>query len=125
MREFWLSAVKQYSNDTYIVYQTQRLTYNQVHLRAAHTADVLVRKYGVQKGSLLLKYYRLLAWVYLIIVFRRQSGDLFPQLPRLSCSILGLSYVALTLFYAFLSYSTAFGYFKILLALSLSSQMRK
>ncbi|KAF8200802.1 hypothetical protein BJ912DRAFT_582736 [Pholiota molesta] len=51
LREFWLSAVSQYSNDTYIVYEDQRLTYSQVHTRAIKVAGLLRNVYNIKKGD--------------------------------------------------------------------------
>jgi len=50
LREFWLNAVSKYSNDIYIVYEDQRLTYRQVHHRAVKVAALLQNIYGIQKG---------------------------------------------------------------------------
>lgn len=52
LRHFWLSAVSQYKEDTYIVYEDQRLTYGQVHARAAKMASMLQNLHNVQKGDL-------------------------------------------------------------------------
>ncbi|PPQ67300.1 hypothetical protein CVT25_005884 [Psilocybe cyanescens] len=49
LREFWLSAVSQYSNDTYVVYEDQRLTYTQVHNRAVRAAEVFRDVHGIRK----------------------------------------------------------------------------
>lgn len=54
LRDFWLSAVSQYSNDTYIVYEDQRLTYSQVHARATKIAGLLRTVYGIKKGRISL-----------------------------------------------------------------------
>ncbi|KAF9441643.1 acetyl-CoA synthetase-like protein [Macrolepiota fuliginosa MF-IS2] len=50
-RDFWLSAVKQYADRTYIVYEDQRLTYCQVHERAIKVAALFRRVYGIRKGD--------------------------------------------------------------------------
>ncbi|KAF7782563.1 hypothetical protein Agabi119p4_1939 [Agaricus bisporus var. burnettii] len=50
-RNFWLSAVNQYANQTYIVYEDQRLTYRQVHERAIKVATLFRRVYGLRKGD--------------------------------------------------------------------------
>ncbi|KAF8973261.1 long-chain-fatty-acid-CoA ligase [Flammula alnicola] len=51
LREFWLSAVSQYSGDTYIVYEDQRLTYSQVHDRATKVAALFRNVYNIKKGD--------------------------------------------------------------------------
>ncbi|KAH9485387.1 Long-chain-fatty-acid--CoA ligase FadD13 [Psilocybe cubensis] len=51
LREFWLSAVSQYSDDTYVVYEDQRLTYSQVHARAVRAAGVFRDVFGIKKGD--------------------------------------------------------------------------
>ncbi|KDR75885.1 hypothetical protein GALMADRAFT_1331600 [Galerina marginata CBS 339.88] len=51
LREFWLSAVSQYSGDTYIVYEDQRLTYRQVHDRAIKVATMFRSVYEIKKGD--------------------------------------------------------------------------
>ncbi|KAF8906525.1 hypothetical protein CPB84DRAFT_1813777 [Gymnopilus junonius] len=51
LREFWLSAFSRYADETYIVYEDQRLTYRQVHTRAVKVAGLLRHVYGIQKGD--------------------------------------------------------------------------
>ncbi|KAF9566756.1 long-chain-fatty-acid-CoA ligase [Agrocybe pediades] len=51
LREFWLSAVSQYKDDTYIVYEDQRLTYAQVHARATKVAALFSDVYNIKKGD--------------------------------------------------------------------------
>lgn len=51
LREFWLSAVTQYSGDIYIVYEDQRLTYGQVHTRAIKVAGLFRDSYSIKKGA--------------------------------------------------------------------------
>ncbi|KAF9012333.1 hypothetical protein BDQ17DRAFT_1343710 [Cyathus striatus] len=51
LREFWLSAAKQYAQHTYIVFEGRRLTYQQVHERAVKVAALFSRVYGIQKGD--------------------------------------------------------------------------
>jgi hypothetical protein len=53
LREFWLSAVAQYSADTYIVYEDRRLTYLQVHIRAIKVAGMFRSVYGIKNGDLI------------------------------------------------------------------------
>lgn len=53
LREFWLSAVAQYSGDTYIVYEDRRLTYLQVHIRAIKVAGLFRSVYGIKNGDLI------------------------------------------------------------------------
>lgn len=50
-REFWLSAVNQYADRTYIVYEDQRFTYRQVHERAIKVATLFRKVYGIRKGK--------------------------------------------------------------------------
>ena len=59
LRDFWLSAVSQYADDTYIVYEDQRLTYGQVHSRSVQIAGMLRKVYGIKKGSHLWAFCRL------------------------------------------------------------------
>jgi len=54
LRQFWLSAVSRYAEDTYIVFEQERLTYNQVHGRSLKLASLLSKVYDVQKGKELL-----------------------------------------------------------------------
>ncbi|KAF8900517.1 long-chain-fatty-acid-CoA ligase [Mucidula mucida] len=51
LRDFWLRAVDQYGDLTYIVYGEERLTYKDVHERALHAAGVFYTVYGVRKGD--------------------------------------------------------------------------
>lgn len=51
LRQFWLSAVSQYTEDTYIVFEHDRWTYRQVHDRAVKWAGIFVKKYDIQKGK--------------------------------------------------------------------------
>lgn len=51
LREFWLAAVAQFSSDTYIVYENQRFTYDQVHKRAIKVASLLRNVYNIKKGQ--------------------------------------------------------------------------
>lgn len=53
LRDFWLSAVAQYSGDTYIVYEDRRLTYLQVHIRAIKVAGLFRSLYGIKNGDLI------------------------------------------------------------------------
>lgn len=50
-RDFWLSAVNQYADQTYIVYDDCRLTYRQTHERATKVASLFRRVYGIRKGD--------------------------------------------------------------------------
>jgi len=52
LANFWVSAVQSYANDTYIVYEDQRLTYRQVHTRASKVAGLFQDVYGIKKGDL-------------------------------------------------------------------------
>ncbi|TFK75420.1 acetyl-CoA synthetase-like protein [Pluteus cervinus] len=51
LRAFWLSAVEQYAQQAYIVFEGQRLSYQQVHERAVKTAAVFRHVFGVKKGD--------------------------------------------------------------------------
>ncbi|KAJ2913136.1 hypothetical protein MD484_g7268, partial [Candolleomyces efflorescens] len=51
LRDFWLAALAQYSQDTYIVYEDRRLSYAQVHQQALRVAALMRDAYGVQKGD--------------------------------------------------------------------------
>ncbi|KXN90589.1 2-succinylbenzoate--CoA ligase [Leucoagaricus sp. SymC.cos] len=50
-RDFWLSAVSQYADRIYIVYEDQRLTYRQVHERAIKVATLFRKVYRIRKGD--------------------------------------------------------------------------
>ncbi|KAK0212665.1 hypothetical protein DFS33DRAFT_1391485 [Desarmillaria ectypa] len=51
LRDFWLSCVEKYHNDTYVVFEGERLTYGQVHEYAIKAAGVYYSAYGVRKGD--------------------------------------------------------------------------
>lgn len=51
LRDFWLSAVNQYAEETYIVFDNQRWTYCQIHRRAMKLAASLRHFYDIRKGS--------------------------------------------------------------------------
>lgn len=51
LRDFWLSSVEKYHNDTYVVFEGERLTYGQVHEYALKAAGVYYSAYGVRKGD--------------------------------------------------------------------------
>ncbi|KAK0461091.1 uncharacterized protein EV420DRAFT_178439 [Desarmillaria tabescens] len=51
LRDFWLSSVKKYHNDTYVVFEGERLTYGQVHEYATKAAGVYYSAYGIRKGD--------------------------------------------------------------------------
>jgi hypothetical protein len=51
LRQFWLSAVSRYAEDTYIVFEQEKLTYKQVHGRSLKLASLLSKVYNVQKGK--------------------------------------------------------------------------
>ncbi|KAF5355120.1 hypothetical protein D9756_005291 [Leucocoprinus leucothites] len=50
-RDFWLSAVGQYADRTYIVYEGHRFTYRQVHERTIKVATLFRKVYGIHKGK--------------------------------------------------------------------------
>lgn len=50
LRQFWLEAVARYTNDTYIVYESHRLSYIQVHLRAVKLAGLFRDVYNIGQG---------------------------------------------------------------------------
>ncbi|KAF9049753.1 hypothetical protein BJ165DRAFT_1453443 [Panaeolus papilionaceus] len=51
LRQFWLEAVARYTNDTYIVYESHRLSYIQVHLRAVKLAGLFRDVYNIGQGD--------------------------------------------------------------------------
>ena len=62
LRQFWLSAVSQYPEDTYIVYEHNRWTYRQVHDRAIILSRIFFRKYDIQKGKYVLHWCPWFVW---------------------------------------------------------------
>lgn len=51
LRAFWLSSVEKYHNDTYVVFEAERLSYGQVHEYAMKAAGVYYTAYGIRKGD--------------------------------------------------------------------------
>ncbi|KAI5824342.1 acetyl-CoA synthetase-like protein [Schizophyllum commune Tattone D] len=51
MRAFWLDSVRRYGKRTYIVFEDQRITYEETHIQAVRLATALKRAYGVSKGD--------------------------------------------------------------------------
>ncbi|KAF9460705.1 hypothetical protein BDZ94DRAFT_878708 [Collybia nuda] len=51
MRQFWLWAVDQHGDKTYIVFGNQRYTYREIHQRATKVAGVFRHVYGIKKGD--------------------------------------------------------------------------
>ncbi|KAL1696350.1 hypothetical protein GGG16DRAFT_85497 [Schizophyllum commune] len=51
MRAFWLDSVRRYGKRTYIVFEDQRVTYEDTHVQAVRLATALKRAYGVSKGD--------------------------------------------------------------------------
>ncbi|KAL1717443.1 hypothetical protein EV715DRAFT_292324 [Schizophyllum commune] len=51
MRAFWLDSVRRYGKRTYIVFEEQRVTYEETHVQAVRLATALKRAYGVSKGD--------------------------------------------------------------------------
>ncbi|KAL1759440.1 hypothetical protein FB107DRAFT_205000 [Schizophyllum commune] len=51
MRAFWLDSVRRYGKRTYIVFEDQRVTYEETHMQAVRLATALKRAYGVSKGD--------------------------------------------------------------------------
>ncbi|KAF5384198.1 hypothetical protein D9615_003371 [Tricholomella constricta] len=51
VRTFWLSSVGKFADKTYIVFEDQRFTFNQVHQRAVRVAAVFRHVYNVQQGD--------------------------------------------------------------------------
>lgn len=51
LRAFWLASVKAYRDKPYVVYEQQRLTYNELHERASRLASVFRQQYHVHKGD--------------------------------------------------------------------------
>ncbi|KIL66207.1 hypothetical protein M378DRAFT_10208 [Amanita muscaria Koide BX008] len=50
LRDFWLAAVQQYSQKTYIVFEEQRFTYQDVHDQATKLACIFKHKYNIHKA---------------------------------------------------------------------------
>lgn len=51
LRAFWLASVKAYRDKPYVVYESQRLTYHQVHERASRLASAFRTDYHIRKGD--------------------------------------------------------------------------
>ncbi|KAJ7462329.1 hypothetical protein B0H11DRAFT_2055212 [Mycena galericulata] len=51
MRDFWLSCVGKYADQTYIVFERQRLTYAEVHDKAIEMALLFHNVYNIKKGD--------------------------------------------------------------------------
>ncbi|XP_006460626.1 acyl-CoA synthetase [Agaricus bisporus var. bisporus H97] len=51
LRAFWLSAAKDHANATYVVYEQQRYTYQQVFERSVRAAAMYRDVYGIRKGD--------------------------------------------------------------------------
>lgn len=51
LRAFWLDCVVSFGPKPYILFESQRLTYDELHARAARLACVLRETYGVRKGD--------------------------------------------------------------------------
>ncbi|KAK0435717.1 hypothetical protein EV421DRAFT_1908415 [Armillaria borealis] len=51
LRDFWVSAVEKNGDKTYIVFDSERLTYRQVFDRSVRTAGVFYTVYGIRKGD--------------------------------------------------------------------------
>ena len=50
-RAFWLDSVRRYGKRTYIVFEDQRVTYEDTNVQAVRLATALKRAYGVSKGE--------------------------------------------------------------------------
>lgn len=53
LRAFWIASVEQYAEETYIVFEEQRLTYRQTLDQAIKAAGLFRDVYGVSKGIVL------------------------------------------------------------------------
>ncbi|KAF5385818.1 hypothetical protein D9615_002571 [Tricholomella constricta] len=51
VRAFWMSSVEKFAKKTYIVFEGQRFTYNEIHQRAIKVAAVFRHVYGINKGD--------------------------------------------------------------------------
>ncbi|TFK28758.1 long-chain-fatty-acid-CoA ligase [Coprinopsis marcescibilis] len=51
LRAFWLSSAPKHKDSVYLVYQNQRYTFSEVHVRATKAASLLRHVYGVRKGD--------------------------------------------------------------------------
>ncbi|KAJ2915027.1 hypothetical protein MD484_g5364, partial [Candolleomyces efflorescens] len=51
LRVFWLWAIQQHKDATYLVFEKQRYTFAQVHNRAVRAASLFRHVYGVRKGD--------------------------------------------------------------------------
>lgn len=51
LRAFWLWASTEFQNETYIVYETQRLTFGETFTQSLAMATLLKDVYNVQKGE--------------------------------------------------------------------------
>ncbi|KAJ6515928.1 hypothetical protein C8R45DRAFT_223876 [Mycena sanguinolenta] len=51
VREFWLGASKLYAEKEYLIFETQRYTYNEVLVRSLKSAAIFRDVYGVKKGD--------------------------------------------------------------------------
>lgn len=51
LRQFWLSAVSRYAEDTYVVYEHQRWTFQEIHHRALKLASLFSSVYDIGKGD--------------------------------------------------------------------------
>ncbi|KAG6917312.1 hypothetical protein DXG01_002970 [Tephrocybe rancida] len=51
VRSFWISSVEKYRHMTYIVFENQRYTYNEIHQRATKVAALFRHVYSIHKGD--------------------------------------------------------------------------
>ncbi|TDL21288.1 long-chain-fatty-acid-CoA ligase [Rickenella mellea] len=51
VRKFWLGSVMQFKDKDYVVFESERYTYQQIHERASRFASLLYTDYGVRKGD--------------------------------------------------------------------------
>lgn len=89
LRDFWMRAVEQFGNQTYIVFGDERLTYKEVHEKALHAAGVFYAVYGVRKG----RFSSLPVWSTADpLSARRPRSHRLAKLLRIPDDILGVPY---------------------------------
>lgn len=51
LRAFWIDCVQLYGPKPYLIFETERLTYDELHARASRLASIFYNVYGVRKGD--------------------------------------------------------------------------
>lgn len=92
LRTFWLSAVDKHFNDTYIVFEEERLTYGQVHRLATRLAGIFYTAYSVRKGITPVIF--ILTSSFSLYHLRGSNWHMFSQLCRVAGQLLGLPCVS-------------------------------